>query len=434
MRVLFVDDAHPGHFRHLPAYLAGLGHDVSFAYQKLKGPLAEGVRGLTFPLTREPLKVTHPYLHRFERAVLGGLSMAGVARELRAGGYRPDVIMAFSGWGPPFFLKDVWPDVPLVLYNDIWYWPRDSVYEFYAGRRPSVERACKIVMSNAANTWDLCAADRVMVTTRFQLSTFPTVLWPKISVIHDGIDTETFSPLPAGQDRGFRFGDLDLSGAPELVTYVTRGMEPYRGFDTFLRAVELLQRRRPNLQVVVGGVDDIFYSFLPPDGTRSWKTYLLNELDLDMSRLHFTGPLPLADLVALLRATDAHVYLTAPFIPSWSMFEAMAAGALVVGSATTPVQELAVDGEHALLCAYPDDEALADRLDEALDRRAELTGMRSAARARIVERYTLPAMLDRQLAMLTDVVAGKPAHEVTGAVVGPPSPPVGPGVPSSQRS
>ena len=213
-------------------------------------------------------------------------------------------------------------------------------------------------------------------------------------------------------------------------------MEPYRGFDTFLRAVELLQRRRPNLQVVVGGDDDVYYSFRPPDGSRSWKAYLLGELDLDLSRLHFTGPLPLADLVSLLRATDAHVYLTAPFIPSWSMFEAMAAGALVVGSATAPVQELAVDGEHALLCAYPDDQALADRLDEALDRRTELAGMRAAARDRIVQRYALPEMLARQHSMLVDLVDGKPGHEVTGAVVGRPAPPLasggaGPGVPGN---
>lgn len=429
MRVLFVDDSHPGHFRHLPGYLAGLGHEVTFAHQLLKGPVPEGIRSLTFPLTREPMRATHPYLRRFERSVLGGLSLAGVARDLRAGGYRPDVIMGFSGWGPPFFLKDVWPDTPLVLYNDIWYWPRDSNYDFYPGRRPTVERASRILASNAPNAWDLAVADRVMVTTRFQLSTFPTVLWPKISVIHDGIDTETFSPLPtgAGPNPGFRYGDLDLRGAPELVTYVTRGMEPYRGFDTFLRAVELLQRRRPHLQVVVGGVDDVFYSFLPPDGGRSWKTYLLGELDLDLSRLHFTGPLPLADLVSLLRSSDAHAYLTAPFIPSWSMFEAMAAGALVVGSATAPVQELATDGVHALLCAYPDDEALAERLAEALDRRSELAGVRAAARERIVERYALPKMLARQAAMLADVAAGRPGHEVTGAIVGRPSPPIGPG-------
>ena len=196
MRVLFVDDSYPGHFRHLPGYLAGLGHDVAFAQQSLKAPVPDGVRAITFPLTRGPMRVTHTYLQNSSARYSVGCRWRAVARELRAGGYQPDVIMAFSGWGPPFFVKDVWPDVPLVrLQRPLVLAPRQRL-RVLPRSRPTVDRACRLILRNAANMWDLCAADRVMVTTRFQLSTFPTVLWPKISVIHDGIDTEIFSPLP----------------------------------------------------------------------------------------------------------------------------------------------------------------------------------------------------------------------------------------------
>jgi glycosyltransferase involved in cell wall biosynthesis len=418
MRVLFVDAAHPGHFRHLPAHLAAVGHDVAFAHQTANTAVPAGVRALTYDLTRAPHPATHPYLRRFERSILGGLSAAKAARAWRAEGYRPEVIVAFSGWGPPFYLTDVWPEAKLVVYNDIWYWPHDSVYDFFPGRTPSVDRACRVIVSNAQNVWDLTAADRIMVTTRFQLAQFPTVLWPNISVIHDGIDTDTFAPAaPDAEPAGFRFGGLDLPGDTNLVTYVTRGMEPYRGFPTFLRAVEVLQRRRPDVHVVVGGDDGVYYSFYPPDGTKNWKSHLLGQLDLDLTRLHFTGPLPLGDLVALLRASAAHVYLSAPFIPSWSMFEAMAAGCLVVGSDNEPVRELAENGVHALLFDFHDHEALARRIEDALDGGASLRPLREAARARIVERYALAAMLARQVAMLEDVVAGRSGAEVTGSAI-----------------
>jgi glycosyltransferase involved in cell wall biosynthesis len=215
---------------------------------------------------------------------------------------------------------------------------------------------------------------------------------------------------------------LDLRGVDELVTYVTRGMEPYRGFEPFLRAVVELQRRRPDAHTVVAGTDGVYYSWRPPGGG-SWKDHLLARLPVDLDRLHFVGPLPTGALVALLRASTAHVHLSAPFLPSWSLFEAMATGCVVVGSANPPVDALVRHGHNGLLANFFQPGAIADQLDYALDHRAHLGPMRAAARATIVDGYRLDDVLARQRQLLAEVVAGLPGGAGAPGPVG--APPAG---------
>jgi glycosyltransferase involved in cell wall biosynthesis len=435
MRVLFVDDTHPGHFRHLPARLASdPANDVRFACQFVKGSPAPGVALVRIPLIRPPSADTHHYTRRLSRAAAGGLAAYGACRRLAADGFSPDVIVAFSGWGLAFFLKDAFPEAKLVVYNDFFTWSRWSVYDFFPGRRPDVDRACNLHFGNAANLMDLADCDWCMVTTRWQLSSFPEVFRPKMSVIHDGIDVELFSPggssQPSRADRHRSpLAGVELPRDAELVTYVTRGQEPYRGFEQFLRAAERLQRLRPRVHVLIGGDDQVHYSFLPPDGSPTWRDHLLPQLSLDPARTHFTGPLAQDDVLACLRASDAHVYLSAPYLPSWSLFEAMAAGCVVVGSRTPPVEEVATDGVEALLVDFFDHEGLADRLSWALDHQADLAPLRERARARIVRDYALDEALGRQVRLLGDVLEGRPPHEVEGWALAPP-PAVSPAVSS----
>jgi glycosyltransferase involved in cell wall biosynthesis len=214
-------------------------------------------------------------------------------------------------------------------------------------------------------------------------------------VIHDGIDTQFFSPEPGAK---LVLPGLDLSHVNEIVTYATRGMEPYRGFPQFMAAVALIQKRRPNCHVVIVGDDRVAYSKPLPNGN-TYKQQMLEQLPLDRSRLHFTGSLPYSQYRQVLRASSAHIYLTYPFVLSWSLLEALSCGCLVIASNTSPVTEVMEDRKNGLLVDFFAPEAIADRVDEALEGK-DMEGLRDRARNTILDRYGLITLLPQQMQWL----------------------------------
>ena len=192
---------------------------------------------------------------------------------------------------------------------------------------------------------------------------------------------------------------LDLTGVTELVTYATRGMEPFRGFPQFMQALALLQKRKPHCHAVIVGNDEIHYSRAPTKG-KSYKDLLLAELELDSTRLHFTGWLPRPAYRQVLQASTVHVYLTYPYVLSWSLLEAMASGCVVVGSRTPPVEEVLRDGENGLLVDFFSPPALADKLEEALTPSPRWDTLRQAARQTVLDHYALDKLIPQHLTRL----------------------------------
>jgi glycosyltransferase involved in cell wall biosynthesis len=237
--------------------------------------------------------------------------------------------------------------------------------------------------------------------TYWQQQQFPAPYRPNLSVLHDGVDTDFYQPNPPDSPPGLTLPGIDLSGVTEIVTYATRGMEPFRGFPAFMRALALLQKRRPNCHAVIVGTEDIFYSRAPV-GAKTYKEAMLRELagELDVSRIHFTGWLDKTAYRAILRASSAHVYMTYPYVLSWSLMEAMACGCLVIGSRTAPVQEVIREGENGWLVDFFDHRELAQRLEAALDNGAEGQRLRRQARETVLERYALDRLLPQHLALL----------------------------------
>jgi glycosyltransferase involved in cell wall biosynthesis len=405
MRVLFLHPNFPAHFRDLaPALAADPANEVVFATQERERSIP-GIRKVPYGRNRDVRQQTHPYLHATEESVLVGQGAYRAGLKLIDEGFIPDLVIAHSGWGQTLFLPDLFPRARFVGYFEWYYRPHGTNSDFLPDAEVTVDEACRIRMRNSPILLDLVACDWGIVSTPWQLRQFPEAFHAKLSVIHDGIDTATFSPQPGAR---FRIDGLDLHGVEELVTYATRGLEPYRGFPTFMRAIELVLRRRPNAHVVIGGEDRAAYGSGPPGGG-TWKEHLLAEVDLDHDRVHFVGLLPPPQMLQLLRASAAHVYSTVPFIPSWSLFEAMSAGCLVVGSATPPVTELVTDGRNGLLFDFFDHEMLADRLCEVLAAPERFTAMRAAARQHIVERYDVADALAQQLRLIDAVMAGERA-------------------------
>ena len=252
-------------------------------------------------------------------------------------------------------------------------------------------------MRNGAILSDLVACDIAICPSQFQKTQFPELFHDKIEVMHDGVDTETFVPLVG---RGLKLPGLDLSSDDEIITYVARGMEPYRGFPQFMAALEKVQKRRPDTQAVILGEDRVAYGRQLEEGD-SYKSKALADHDFDLSRIHFTGLLPRQDYLKVLQASSAHVYLTVPFVLSWSMMEAMSAGCLVLGSDTEPVRELIEPNENGLLVDFHDVEAIAETLYDALERQDEFKQLRQNARQTIVENYSTDDIYARKIKLLS---------------------------------
>ena len=375
MRLLFVHQNFPGQYRHLAAHYAKQpGHEVVAIGEKRNVRPFPGVR--IFSYENEPEK-TSSFENPVLQAIKRGRTLAAGAAQLRRAGFRPDVIFAHIGWGEALFLKDVFPEARVLLYCEFFYRARGADLGFDPEFPASPEKVLRVRVMNAPLLMSLDASDAGVAPTRWQQRQFPAPYASRLNVIHDGIDTDLVCPSDSAADE-------------ELVTYVARNLEPYRGFHSFMRAIPEIQRRRPNARIVIVGGDEVSYSPRLPAG-ETYRARLLRELEgrIDPGKVHFTGKLPYADYLRLLHRSAVHVYLTYPFVLSWSLLEAMAAGCLVVGSRTPPVQEVIEDGKNGLLVDFFSAEAIAERVDYALSNREELQVLKTNARRTVRERYDL---------------------------------------------
>lgn len=402
MRFLFLHSSFPGQFLHLAHYLGVNGHQVAFLTLRDDCGELPGVRRFVYKPIRNPSQHTHHYLRGLERAVLEGQAAYQAAAQLKSQGFIPDAVIGHSGWGSTLYMKDLFPKVPLLSYFEWYYRAHGSDAEFGPDERLNADDECRIRTKNGPILLDLYGCDAGICPTWWQQSQFPMEYARKIKVIHDGINTDACKP-GSGRKLVLPQIGLDLSEAREIVTYVGRGMEPYRGFPQFMEAVVQVQRRRPHCHVVVVGGDGVFYGSPPPDG-KTWKEKILSELPLDRNRLHFTGFLNRSDFQTVLQASTVHVYLTRPFVLSWSMLEAMSCGCALVASATPPVQEVVLDGVNGLLADFFAPMQLASRIEEVLADKALRQSLAHRARETILERYDLRQMLPRQLSLVQQMI------------------------------
>ncbi|WP_175948757.1 glycosyltransferase family 4 protein [Burkholderia pyrrocinia] len=389
MKLLFVHQNFPGQFRHLASALARDAANQVVAMTMSPHPPMPGIAFARHSIPR-PNTRPHRYLAEFETQVLRGQSAAGAALALREKGFVPDVIWAHPGWGEALFLKDIFPASKLVCYQEFFYRAAGSDVNFDPEyRNDAFDNPCHLRVRNSAVLSSLDAADAHYSPTRWQRAQFPRLWRDHIEVIHDGIDTDLVKP-DASAWLTLKGLGRRLAAGDEVITFVNRNLEPYRGFPTFMRALPELLRRRPKAVVIIVGGDDVSYGQQLPEG-QTYRKKLLEEVGgkVDPSRVRFVGNLPYAYYLHLLQISACHIYLTYPFVLSWSLLESMSAGAPVVASATAPVSEVIEDGVNGLLVDFFSPADVVKRVCEVLDDRALATRLRTKGRETVVERYDL---------------------------------------------
>ncbi|WP_424096595.1 glycosyltransferase [Moorena producens] len=395
MRILFLHPSSFGQFSHLAKALAQDDtNQVVFGTQRKAGKLPKVSKAIYSPVKTVRAQTDY-YLYHFEREVHEGQAVYHLCTRLKSEGFVPDVVYGHSGWGSTLYIKDVFPQAKLLCYCEWFYHAHGSNFDFNPSDPLRSDDETQIRTKNASKLLSLVSCDRGLSPTYYQHCQFPREFHSKITVRHDGIDTEFFKPKPGAKLVLPRI-DLDLSEVDELITYVGRGMEPYRGFPQFMAAVGILQQRRPRCHVVVVGDNQVVYSKPLPDG-KTYKELMLEKVPLDLDRVHFTGLLPYSEYLKVLQASSVHIYLTYPFVLSWSILESMATGCLVVGSNTAPVIEVIENGVNGLLVDFFSPEDIADRVEEALDNPDKMAGIRENARETILQRYDLAKLLPQHI-------------------------------------
>lgn len=408
MKILFIHQNFPGQFKFLAPALVQQGHTVvAMTMQKTEANAWDGVRLYHYATKRGTTPNAHPWVTDFETKTIRAEACFRAALKLRAEGFTPDVIVAHHGWGESLFLKDVWPQAKLAIYCEFFYHPHGADVgfdpEFPANDEGDV---CRLRLKNLNNLLHFEVADAGISPTHWQASTFPEPFCSKITVVHDGIDTKAVAPNP--NVKLTLNGKLTLSkDHDEVITFVNRNLEPYRGYHVFMRALPELLKRRPKARILIVGGDDVSYGARPTvaeNGGQKWKDIFAAEVrpqisDADWARVHFLGHIAYAHFIPLLQLSTVHVYLTYPFVLSWSLLEAMSTGCAIVASDTQPLHEAIKHNQTGRLVNFFDHAQLASQVCELLDQPEERQRLGANARAFAQQNYDLQTVcLPKQLA------------------------------------
>jgi glycosyltransferase involved in cell wall biosynthesis len=403
MKILFVHQNFPAQYQNVAPALLARGHELR--------AIADGAnrKPNILPTERYSISLKQPpgintFAEQFNEHVTRGQIVAQIAAKMKSGGYAPDVICGHLGWGETLFLKDVWPDARLLIHAEFYYQSEGADVGFDSEVYPMTLNArVRVRARQASLQLAMSTADRAQTATNWQAQVFPEDMRKKITVVHEGINTRLCSPNSETFIQ-LKNGTVTLRPGDEVITFVNRNLEPYRGYHIFMRALPAILKARPNARVVIVGGDEISYGGAPnPKQGKTWREIYFREVrdQLDLSRVHFVGKIPYTTFVQLMQVSAVHPYLTYPFVLSWSMLEAMSCGALIIGSRTKPVEEVITDGNNGKLVDFFDVEGWSEAIIDALARPKVYRAMRARARTTVVERYDLASIcLPQQVALV----------------------------------
>jgi len=405
MDILLIHPNFPGQFRYLAQALAAAGeHNVVFLTSRKENNI-KGVKKIIYNTGSTTDSTTD---QTFGKAQAHGLSVYNKLSELVNDGFKPHVAYTHCGFGVSMFLKQILPDTPVMGYAEWFFDPHLNIFAENTGSRP-IAYMQQAQQRNAVTLLELSATDIAVSPTQLQKQQFPQSIQPKIAQVYDGVDTNRYRP--ANNTKRLRrrvLAELDLQ-VPEdipIITYVSRGMEPLRGFPLFVQALREAQTANKSFHTVIIGSKKPHYG-PPPEGYSSYVDKIWRNSTLDKNRIHFTGLIDTQFYSSVLKISDLHIYLTRPFVLSWSLPEAMSTGCRIIASNTAPVQEFLDNGTDAHLVDYKNSGALAEKITGVLNtiNSEEDVTMRKNARKKIVKKYSLKKLLPKQLEILYTTAA-----------------------------
>lgn len=387
MRFIFIHPNFPAQFRHLVEFL---GKNPKNKVIFITGsPRPEwkipGVHKIIFNEEPLPENLYAGPLANFVQVRSKGEAVAKILQKLKKKNFVPDLICGHSGWGSTLYVKDVFPETPFLGYFEWYYHERNINLTSEKKRVAGIDARIRARNRSLPILNDLVACDHGFCPTKWQKGHFPGEFHKKLSVIHDGINTNFFSPAP---DLKLKLPGLDLSSVKELVTYTSRGFEPYRGFPQFIESIPLILEKRPKAHIVIVGEDRVCYGSQLPKG-QSYKTLMREKVKLDPGQVHFVNSLPYGQYLQVLQASSVHVYLTVPFVLSWSLLEAMACECLVVASDTPPVREVIQNGVNGVLTNFFSPEKIAEKVVACLEYPSFMQTVKKNARKTVLKSTVL---------------------------------------------
>jgi glycosyltransferase involved in cell wall biosynthesis len=382
VRYLFVHQNFPGQFLHIVRHLsAARRHEVVFISEPNANAI-EGVRKVPYRKPPGAARQAHVAARELDAAMHRAEAVAATAQNLKKLGFSPDIIIGHHGWGEMLNLRDVWPDTPMLGYMEFYYHAGAVDVGFDPEFPADPADYPRIRAKNAINHIALNLGGEGQTPTEWQLSTYPEWARPSINLLHEGVHLDVCKPDTNVAKSPLKIGDMQIRPGDKLVTYVSRDLEPYRGFHLMMRALPHLLAARKDVRVVLVGADGVSYGTTPREKGKTWREVMMQELGnkLDLKRVVFPGRLEYPTYLKLLQRSDCHVYLTYPFVASWSLREALATGCAVVGSDTEPVREFITDGENGLLVPFFDPKGLARTILKVLEDRKLAARLRANAR------------------------------------------------------
>ena len=415
MQILFVHQNFPGQYRYLSKYFTQHPDWDCYAIgerENVKKQLAYIPRGIKLLGYDEPKKLEGNYpasAREFAGQMQRSLTIAPVLMRQKNNGLDPRIICAHPGWGEGYYLREIFPEAKLLYFFEFFFEPDGPAVGFDPEFPRNFGLETGYRLKNAQNFISLDMADAGVSPTRWQWQTFPEEYRKKIRVIHDGVDTTVVKP-----DRNAilnfpksNLPDKCFSAADEIITFSVRNLEPSRGFHRYMRALPRLQKLRPDAFFVIVGGDEKSYVKGHESG-KPWREVMLEEVgdQLDMNRLVFVGKLPYQTLLQLFSISSLHIYMTIPFVLSWSMLEVMACETTVLGSATGPVEEFITEGENGFLFDYFSEDAMVEKVGELMKNPQLREEVGRRARQFIVDNYDLETVcLPQHLALIDELIS-----------------------------
>lgn len=388
MKILFVHNNFPAQFQHVVRALSRDPNVTVAAIGSATSRNMANVKLLQYSVAKRDVSAAHPFARRFELECRRAEEVLYAASSLASSGFIPDTIVAHPGWGESLPLRAIFPKARIIVYCEFYYGSegRDVGFdpEFL---QTGIDGHVALHLKNVASLLALCDCEQGVSPTAWQRSTYPIEFRDKIKIINEGVDVDIVKPRP---DASLRLPDgTTLTSSDEVVTFVARNLEPLRGYHVFMRAVPQILAKRPATHIVILGGDGTSYGMEPPPG-RSWKSIFFDEIAgrIDIKRVHFAGRLEYQDYLSALQISSVHVYLTYPFVVSWSLLEALSVGCVVIASDTAPVRDI-VTGDNGLLVPFFDIDHLAESIIDVLAHEQRFRLLRASARRSILERFDM---------------------------------------------